>query len=89
MPLVEKLKREKEKVATLIEGFRAHCKATNAKPTKWEETLSEALRESNQMMQNVGTKVDQLRLHGSSDGSNLIGSYKPQSTLTTSFSQSR
>ena len=60
--MVDKLKREKEKVLKLIEGFRTHCRTSKVEPTHWEEKLTEALRQSSQMIQNVGTKVDQMRL---------------------------
>lgn len=94
MPLMEKLKREKEKVSSLIDGFRAHCKATNVKPTQWEETLSVALRESNQMMQNVGTKMDQIRFKETGSGAPITDcssspAFKRHAPLTSSLSQSR
>ncbi|XP_046438218.1 RB1-inducible coiled-coil protein 1-like isoform X2 [Daphnia pulex] len=81
LPLVEKLKQEKDKLSTLVESYTTHYKTSNTKPTKWEATLSEALKESNQMMQSVGSKVDQLR----QESVNL--SSKPPLPFTTSISQ--
>lgn len=89
--MVDKLKREKEKVLKLIEGFRTHCRTANVEPTQWEEKLSEALRQSSQMIQNVGTKVDQLRMDSATmtGGTNSCLHHLPQpsSPLTTSISQ--
>ncbi|KZS15636.1 RB1-inducible coiled-coil protein [Daphnia magna] len=81
LPLVEKLKKEKDKLSTLVESYTTHYKTSNTKPTKWEATLSEALKDSNQMMQSVGSKVDQLR----QESTNL--SNKPPLPFTTSISQ--
>jgi hypothetical protein len=83
LPLVEKLKQEKDKLSTLVESYTTHYKTSNTKPTKWEATLSEALKESNQMMQSVGSRVDQLR----QESVNL--SSKPPLPFTTSISQIR
>ena len=83
LPLVEKLKQEKDKLSTLVESYTTHYKTSNTKPTKWEATLSEALKESNQTMQSVGSKVDQLR----QESVNL--SSKPPLPFTTSISQIR
>ncbi len=77
LPLVEKLKQEKDKLSTLVESYTTHYKTSNTKPTKWEATLSEALKESNQTMQNV------LR----QESVNL--SSKPPLPFTTSISQIR
>ncbi|XP_057371182.1 LOW QUALITY PROTEIN: RB1-inducible coiled-coil protein 1-like [Daphnia carinata] len=81
LPLVEKLKQEKDKLATLVESYTTHYKTSNTKPTKWEATLSEALKDSNKMMQSVGSKVDQLR----QESTHL--SSKPPLPFTTSISQ--
>ena len=92
--MVDKLKREKEKVLKLIEGFRLHCRTSNVEPTHWEEKLSEALRQSSQMIQNVGTKVDQMRM----DNATITGGTtsclhhlpplaQPPSPLSASISQ--
>lgn len=83
-PLVDKLKREKEKLSTLVDSFTAHYKTTNSKPTKWEEALSEALRESNQMIQCVGTKVEEKLRQETIGAQN-----KPILSFTTSISQVR
>lgn len=82
LPLVEKLKREREKLSAVIDSFNNHCKTSNVKPTKWEETLTSALRESNQMIQTVGAKVDQLRLE------NTVTQTRPFA-IPTSVSQNR
>lgn len=92
--MVDKLKREKEKVLKLIEGFRTHCRTSNVEPTHWEEKLSEALRQSSQIIQNVGTKVDQMRLDNAimSGGTTSCLHHLPPlvqspSPLSTSISQ--
>lgn len=90
MPMVEKLKREQDKVSTLIDGFHAHCKASNVKPTHWEETLSEALRESSRMMENMGSRVGKLRKESTTTTASAATSpSKPHPPLTTSLSQAR
>lgn len=66
-----------------MESYTSHCKSTNGKPTKWEETLSEALRESNQVIEVVGSKVDQLR------NENVGSQIKTPPSFTTSISQIR
>ena len=68
--MIDKWSREKERIASIIDEFRIR----HQKPTKWEDRLCNALRESNQLVQHVGTKMDQLLTENSTFKKNSVAS---------------
>jgi hypothetical protein len=54
---VERWKKERDRVAAVVEEFRTHCQTNKA--TKWEETLLNALRQSSQTMSGIAVQLEQ------------------------------
>ena len=54
---MERWKKERDRVAAVVEEFRTHCQTNKA--TKWEETLLNALRQSSQTMSAIAVQLEQ------------------------------
>ena len=54
---MERWKKERDRVAAVVDEFRTHCQTNKA--TKWEETLLNALRQSSQTMSAIAVQLEQ------------------------------